>query len=428
MSPHILILGGGFAGVSTATRLEKALKPAEATISLISRENFTVFTPMLPEVSSGGLEPRHVVTPVRAQLHRTNFYLGEIANIDLAHKSVEIEHIMLGRRQKLAYDHLVFALGSVTSTFGLPGVEERALPLKTLEDAERLRNHVVAMLETADVTADPAARKRLLTFVFVGGGFTGVEATGEMVDLFHSVCRFYRMIDPGEIKVVLVEGGHKLLPELQDGMGEYSARALAKRGVSVMLDAPVGGADADGLNFTNGDHIPTATIVWSAGMRPSPLVTTLPIETRRGAIVTRSDMSVPGQECLWAIGDCAAIPDPDSSNGKSYPPTAQHAIREGPILAENIVAVLRGKPTTPFRYRSIGMMASLGRRRGVAGLHGKFLLTGFIAWLLWRTYYLARLPGLDRRLRVTFDWTLDLLFARDISELRVYAKKKEQIE
>jgi NADH dehydrogenase len=371
------------------------------------------------------LEPRHVVTPVRAQLHRTNFYLGEVVTIDLAHKSVDIEHTMLGRRQTLAYDHLVFALGSVTSTFGLPGVRERALPLKTLEDAERLRNHVVAMLETAAVTADSAARKRLLTFVFVGGGFTGVEATVEMVDLFHSVCRLYHTIDRCEITVILVEGGPKLLPELQAGMGEYSARALTKRGVRVMLDTLVAGADADGLNFKNGEHISAATIVWSAGVAPSPLVATLPIETRRGFILTQPDMSVPGQGCLWAIGDCAAIPDPDSADGKPYPPTAQHAIREGPKLAENIVAVLRGKPTTPFRFRSIGMMASIGHRRGVAGLHGKLLLTGFLAWLLWRTYYLARLPGLDRRLRVTFDWTLDLVFPRDISELRVYAKKKE---
>jgi NADH dehydrogenase len=424
MSKHIVILGGGFAGVTTATRLEKILKPEEATVSLISRENFTAFTPMVPEVSSGGLEPRHVATPVRAQLRRTNFYLGEVLGVDLLGKSVEIEHTMLGRRQTLAYDHLVFALGSVTSSFGLPGIEERALPLKTLEDAERLRNHVVAMLETADVTTDAAARKRLLTFVFVGGGFTGVEATGEMVDLFRSVRRFYRTIDPGEIDVVLVEGGRKLLPELQEGMGEYSARALTKRGVRVLLDALVAGADEEGLLLKNGERIPAATIVWSAGVKPSPLLATLSLQTQRGALVTNRDMSVPGREHLWAIGDCAAIPDPDSADGRPYPPTAQHAIREGPVLAENIAAALCGNATKPFRYRSIGMMASLGRRRGVAGLHGKFLLTGFFAWLLWRTYYLARLPGLDRRLRVTFDWTLDLLFPRDIAELRVYAKNR----
>jgi NADH dehydrogenase len=264
----------------------------------------------------------------------------------------------------------------------------------------------------------------LLRFVFVGGGFTGVEATGEMVDLFRSVCRFYPGIDPKEIDVVLVEGGSKLLPELQEGMGEYSARALTQRGVRVMLNALVAGADADGLNLKNGEHISAATIVWSAGVKPSPLLATLPILTQRGAIVTNSDMSVPGQEHLWAIGDCAAIPDPDAPGGRPYPPTAQHAIREGPVLAENIAATLRGQPTKPFRYRSIGMMASIGRRRGVAGLRGKFLLTGFPAWLLWRTYYLARLPGVDRRLRVTFDWTLDLLFARDISELRVYTEKR----
>ncbi|HEY0797962.1 MAG TPA: FAD-dependent oxidoreductase, partial [Candidatus Baltobacteraceae bacterium] len=313
----------------------------------------------------------------------------------------------------------VFALGSVTSTFGLPGVEERALPLKTLEDAERLRNHMVAILEAADVTTDPAARRRLLRFVFVGGGFTGVEAAGEMLDFFRSVSHFYRTIDRKEIEVVLIEGGHKLLPDLQAGMGEYSARALSERGVRVMLDTLVAGADADGINLRNGEHIATDTIVWSAGVRPAPLIATLGLATRRGAIITSEDMSIPDHPGLWAIGDCAAIP---TQTGDTHPQTAQHAIREGPSLAANIVATLRNLPTKPFRYQSLGMMASLGGRRGVAGLGGKYLLTGFLAWVLWRTYYLARLPGLDRRLRVTFDWTLGLLFPRDIAELRVYSK------
>jgi NADH dehydrogenase len=420
---RIVILGGGFAGIATARRLERLLRPSEAQITVVSRENFSLFTPMLPEVSSGNLESRHVVTPVRAQLRYARFILGEVRAVDLQAKTVDVEHIMLGSRQTLAYDQLVFALGAVTSTFGLPGIAERAFPLKSLEDAERLRNHVIAMLELADVTSDALERTRLLTFVFVGGGFTGVEAAGEMVDFFKSAVRFYRSIDPREIEVVLVEGGKKLLPELQAGMGEYSAKNLEQRGVRVLVGTHVAGAYGDGLRLADGTVIATATIVWSAGVKPSPAVASSPIGSGRGgAIPVNADLSVPNFPGVWALGDCAAIPAPD---GGRYPPTAQHALREGPFLAENIAAVLHGRPTKPFRYDSLGMMASLGGRRGVAGFRGKFLLTGFLAWLVWRTYYLLRLPGLDRQARVAFDWTLGLMFPRDISELRVYTQSAQ---
>jgi NADH dehydrogenase len=421
--PHIVILGGGFAGMATALRLERRLRRDEASISLVSRENFTVFTPMLPEVSSGGLEARHIVTPIRAQLRRTKFLLGDVDGVDLAARTVVVEHSILGKRTTLEYDHLVFSLGSVTSTFGLPGVAERSLPLKTLEDADRLRNHVIAMLEVADVTKDPTERERLLTFVFVGGGFTGVEAAGEMVDFFKSVFPYYRSIARSELKVLLVEGGRKLLPDLQAGMGEYSAKALTRRHVDVLLGDIVKGIDEHGLRLASGRLLRAATIVWSAGVRPSPLIAQLGLATHRGAIVVNADMSVKDRPGLWAIGDCASIPDRD---GKPYPGTAQHAIREGPTLADNIVATLRGTPTKPFRYTTIGMMASLGGERGVAGLWGRFLLTGFVAWFVWRTYYLLRLPGIDRRFRVALDWTLGLVFRRDIAELRVYSHRTEK--
>ncbi len=421
MPARILILGGGFAGLATARKLERTLRPGEAEMTLISRENFTLFTPMLPEIGSGNLETRHVVTPVRAQLRRTSFVLGDVRAIDLEAKHVTVEHTIMGTMRTLPYDQLVIGLGSVTSTFGLPGIAERSIPYKTLEDADRVRNHVIAMLETADVTTDPVLRKRYLTFVFVGGGFTGVEAAGEMADFFHSTKRYYPNIDIADIEVVLVEGGKKLLPDLQAGMGEYSEGALRKRGIRVMTETMVAGADDVGLQIKDGPTIPTATIVWSAGVKPSPVVSDLSIATGRGgSIIVANDLSVPNFPGVWAIGDCAAVPDPDEP-GKSYPATAQHAIREGPVLAGNIVATLRGTETKRFRYRAMGMMASLGARRGVAGLQGKFLITGFFAWLLWRTYYLARLPGLDRQLRVAFDWTLGLFFPRDIAELRVYS-------
>ncbi len=424
MSARILILGGGFAGLATARKLERILRPGEADIVLVSRDNYSLFTPMLPEVGSGNLETRHVVTPVRAQLRRTTFVLADVCAVDLAAKTVEVEYTIVGVKKTLEYDQLVFALGSVTSTFGLPGIAERSFPYKTLEDADRLRNHAIAMLELAAVTPDPAERKRLLTFVFVGGGFTGVEAAGEMADFFRSTRRFYPSIGADEVEVVLIEGGKKLLPELQAGMGEYSAKALSRRGVRVLTNVPVAGADARGLQLRDGETIRTATIVWSAGIKPSPVVAALSIGTGRGgAIVVRRDFSVPDYPGVWAVGDCASIPD---AAGKPYPPTAQHAIREGPALAANIVATLRGRPTKEFDFTSFGMMASLGARSGVAGLRGGFLLTGFLAWFLWRTYYLARLPGIDRRLRVSFDWTLGLLFPRDIAELRVYSRAAQQ--
>jgi len=418
---RILILGGGFGGMTTARELERLLRPDEAEITIVSRDNFSLFTPMLPEVSSGNLETRHVVTPVRAQLRRSHFILADIRSIDLQARTVELVSILNDARRTEDYDQLVFAVGSVTSTFNLPGIAERSLPLKTLEDAERLRNHAIAMLERADDALDPVQRKRLLTFVFVGGGFTGVEAAGEMVDFFKSILRFYPRVSPSEVEIYLIEGGKKLLPELQAGMGEYSARALERRGVRVWLEALVAGADDEGLRLKDGRTLRTATIVWSAGVKPSPLVTGLPIATGRGgSIGVAPDLSVPGYPGVWAIGDCASIAHP---KGGTYPATAQHAIREGPVLAANIVATLRGEPTKTFAYEAMGMMASLGGRRGVAGIRGKWLLTGFWAWALWRTYYLLRLPGRDRQFRVAFDWSLGLIFPRDIAELRVYTRR-----
>ena len=428
----IVILGGGFAGVAVAHRLERRLRAGEADIALVSRDNFTLFTPMLPEVSSGGLELRHIVTPVRAQLRRTTFVLGEIASIDLDARIVEARHPLTGDLTRLVYDQLVLALGSVTSTFGIPGVVEHTLPLKTLEDAEALRNRVVANLEQAVVTPDGPARERLLTFAFVGGGYTGCEAAGELIDFFHSVMRYYPSLRRDEVQMILIEAGAALLPDLPAAMGRYTTRNLARRKVELILGDGVAHIDEGGITLQSGTRIATANVVWSAGVRPSPVLKDLPgVEhARNGGLVVNRDMSVIGRDGVWALGDCAWIPakaDADLSDVTAwYPATAQHAIREGPSLADNIVAALRGEPTKPFRYTSLGTMASLGARRGVAALPGGFVLTGFLAWFLWRTYYLARLPGLDRRLRVTLDWTLGLIFPRDIAELRLYTERGQQ--
>jgi NADH:ubiquinone reductase (H+-translocating) len=405
--------------MAVARRLERRLRPQEAEIVVLSRENYTLFTPMLPEVTSGELEVRHVVTPVREQLRRSRFVLADVDEVDVRASTVRYHHVLTGRSVLQPYDHLVLALGAATSTFGLPGVEEYTWALKTLDDADALRNHSVWLLELADTIDDELRRKRLLTIAVVGGGFTGVEAAGEIVQLFRSVLRFYKRLRLAEVKMILVEAGLTLLAGLPAKMGEYSRRVLERDGVEVVTGDGVTGAESTGLNLQSGRRIETETIIWSAGVQPSPTVakTALP-KTKRGAIETQSDMRVvgiAGVAGVWALGDCASIPDPE---GGVYPATAQHAIREGPALADNIVAAMRGKPTKPFRYTSLGMMAALGGRKAVAQLPGNRVITGFIAWFLWRTYYLLRLPGLDRKLRVAFDWTLELIFPRDTAELR----------
>ena len=421
---RVLVLGSGFGAIAVAHGLERRLRRGEAEIVMISRENFSLFTPMLPEVSSGEIDVRHIVTPVRSQLRRTRFILGEVKALLPRERAVQFTHILTGDNEEMHYDHLVVAIGSVTSTFGLPGVAERVFALKTLEDAGILRNRLMWLLELADAVSDEIERKRLLSIVVVGGGFTGVETTGELVELFRSVVRYYPNVKRSDIRIVLVEGGASLLQGLPARMGEYSQRDLVRRGVEVLLGDGVASADDQGLMLASGKRIETRTIVWSAGVRPNPQLSSgsgLPL-TKRGLIAVERDLSVPGFPGVWALGDSAAIPD---GAGGTYPQTAQHAIREGPVLARNIVATLRGEPTKPFRYDALGMMASLGGRKAVAELPGRRVLTGFPAWFLWRSYYLSRLPGLDRKLRVAFDWTLELLFPRDISELRIYSERAQ---
>lgn len=420
---RIVILGGGFGGLAVATHLEAHSSERESEITLISRENFSVFTPMLPEVSSGALDVRHVVTPIRTQLRRTNFLLADVSRIDPQARRVQYVHTLTGRSDYAEYDQLVVALGSSTSTFGLPGVAERVFALKTLEDAGILRNRLVWLLELADATTDAERIERYLTVAVVGGGFTGVEAAGELIELFRSVAHFYKHVRRENLRIVLIEGGPTLLPGLPPRMGEYSADHLRGRGVEILTGDGVASADDEGIVLQSGRRIETATIVWSAGVAPSTTIANAPLpKTRRGAIVVDRTMRVEGFTDMWALGDCAAIPD---GKGGFYPPTAQHAIREGPVLAENLLATLRGKPLREFSFTALGMMASLGARRAVAQLPGNRTLTGFLAWVLWRTYYLMRLPGLDRKMRVAFDWSLESLFPRDIAELRIYSERAQ---
>jgi len=411
---QIVILGGGFGGLYAALRLQRLLrKRDDVDVTLVSRENFFLLTQMLPQVAASGIDTRHIVTPVRAVCKRVGFYEAEVKDVDLDAKRVTIAHEQ-GPRHTLEYDHLLLALGGVTNFFGIPGVAEHSIPIKTLSDAVRLRNHALDMLERAELEDDPAVRASLLSFVVVGAGFAGVETAAELDIFVHRAARAYHRFSPADVKVKLVDGGARVLPELRERLGELTKRTLEKRGVEVRLGVFVASADDRGVTLKDDSRVDGATIVWAGGVAPNPLVASLPIADARGRAPASADFVVAGRPGVWAIGDCASIVPPEG--GRPYPPTAQHAVRMGPHVADNIVAAIDGRPLRPFDYKMKGQMANLGERDAVAMLGG-LQVSGFPAWWLWRTYYLLRLPTLDRRVRVAIDWTLDLIFPRDIVKL-----------
>ena len=423
---NIVILGGGFAGVYAALYLEKEFAHDEdVAVTLISEENFLLFTPMLPEVPSSSIEAKHIVSPLRAFLRKLKFQNSTVRSIDIENRVVVVSHCPMCLRFELKFDHLVLALGSTTNFRGVAGVADNALPMKTLSDAMMLRNHIIDLFEHADMQSDPELRRALLTFVVAGGGFAGAETVAELNDFAYTARRYYPNVRPAEVRVVLVHHGSHIMPELSQDLGDYALAKLRKRGVEVFLNTGVLSATAESVELTNQERIRTHTLVWTAGIAPSPLLATLPCaRNKRGQIVVNEYLEVPDRPGLWALGDCAEIPNPQT--GMPYPPTAQHATREGRILAQNIAATLRGGTKRPFIYRPLGMLASLGRRSAVAEICG-FKFSGFLAWWLWRTIYLFKLPGLERKVRVAMDWTLDLFFRRDIVLLKVFMKKAVEV-
>jgi NADH:quinone reductase (non-electrogenic) len=416
---RIVILGGGFGGLYAALRFDRAMKRRrDLDVTLVSRENFFLLTPMLPQAAASGIDTRHIVTPVRSVLRRVKFFEAEVEAVDLGKKQVTIAHED-GPRHVLGYDHVLLALGGVTNFFGIPGVEEHSLPIKTLADAVRLRNRALDMLERAELEDDPAARASLLSFVVVGAGFAGVETAAELDVFVRRAARSYRGFSPSDVKVTLVDGGPRVLPELRERLGEITKQTLAQRGVESKLGVFVASADDGGVMLADGTRVPGATIVWAGGVAANPLVASLSFADSRGKAPATPDLAVIGQPGVWAIGDCASIVPPEG--GRPYPPTAQHAVRMGPHVAENILASIDGRPLRPFDYRMKGQMANLGERDAVA-MFGGLQVSGFPAWWIWRTYYLLRLPTLDRRVRVAIDWTLDLIFPRDIVKLAPWEK------
>jgi len=385
-----------------------------------------VFTPMLPEVAGGSIEPRHIVQPFRSSLRKTHFELGEVVSASTKRRSVEVRHPLTGQTHDVEYDCLVLALGSTSSTMGVPGAKEHGLPLRTIADAQHIRNRVIGALEVAAKTPDVVERDRLLRFVVVGGGFTGVEAAGELRGFLHSVLRYYRTIDARHIDVVMVQGAERLLPHLAQKFGMCAARSLQGRGVRILTGEEAASLDRDGLKLKSGKRLESRTVIWAVGSEPAPIAKALGLETdKHGAVEVNPDFSVPGYSHVWAIGDCAAIP---KRGGGTYAPLAQNAIREGPHLARNIVAALHGKPTKPFRYRKAGQMASLGDRQALAQLPGNKMLTGLPAWMLWRAYYLSRLHGINKRTRVAIDWTLSLLFPPELAWLPSFGSTETSLK
>src|SRR5439155_10021251 len=314
--------------------------------------------------------------------------------------------------EELRYDHLVLALGSVPNFHGLPGMQDHCFTLKTLDDAQRLRNHVIALLERADVEPDPEERRRQVCFVVAGGGFAGTEMIAELFDLVYSVLRYYPNVREQELRFVLVHSRDRILPEIGASLADYALRTLQRRGIEFLLGKRVAGATSEAMLLGDGSQVPTRTIVWTAGNQPHPLLRALPCERNKaGAVLVDSSLRVRGFDELWAVGDCAEVPDPDKE-GQVYPPTAQHALREGKTVGENVALALRGLPPKPFRFRTIGILVALGHRTAVAEVYGR-QFSGLLAWFMWRGVYLSKLPGLEKKVRVALDWTIDLFFPRD---------------
>ena len=413
---RILILGGGFAGAYTALHLEKRLHHIpDVEIALVARENFLLFTPMLHEVAGSDVEVTDIVRPLRKMLRHARVVIADVEAIDLVKKQVCIRHSGLAHTYDLRYDQLVLALGAVTNFYRTPGLEEHALTMKTLGDAILIRNRVIDALGVADNLPDETERKTALTVVVAGGGFAGVETAGAINDLLREAMKFYPNLKESLLRVVVVDPGDHILPELGMSLGRYAQERLGRRGVEIRLKTKVAGYNGEEVVLDDGTKIATRMMIWTAGITPPPLLSSLPCAIQRGRVVANDCLQVPDWPGVWALGDCALVPDP-LNPGKFYPPTAQHAIRQAATLANNIVAAMRGQSPQPFRFKIIGLLATIGRRHGVAEIFG-WQFSGIIAWWLWRGIYLSKLPGIQKKVRVALDWTLDLIFSKDLVQL-----------
>lgn len=417
VTSRIVVLGGGFGGMYAARALKRRLGSA-AEIELVNAENYFVFQPLLPEVGAGSITPAHAVSPLRFLLRDVFVRKATVDSVDFDRRLVTVFQGVQRRPTEIGYDHLVIALGQAADLSKMPGLEEHALTMRTLEDARRLRAHVIGQLEHAQITRLPEVKRGALTFCVVGGGFSGIETAGEMKDLIDRSLKFYPDIDPSEVRMIVVEFADRILGEMSRGLADYATRTLRERGIEVKLGTGVASATGTQLVTTTGEIIDTRTVVATIGNAPSPVVRRMGLPSERGRISVDRTLAVKGRRDVWALGDCALIALKDAPQGpRDYaPPTAQFAVREAEQLAENIASTIMGGTPQPFDYRSKGALASLGARKGVAQVFG-LELKGFPAWLLWRFYYLAFLPGLTTRIFVLLNWFMDGISPRSVVQL-----------
>jgi NADH dehydrogenase len=436
---HILILGAGFGGFYAAMRLDRTLaRDPDVQVTLVDKDNFSLFTPMLHEVAASDLDPSDIVNPLRKMLRRVTFYEAKVQSIDLHAKSVTTCFGLQQRERVLHYDHLVLAMGSETRFFD-DETRKHAITMKSLGDALFLRNRLIGLLEAAAVEEDPEVRRQTLTLVVAGGGFAGVETIGAVNDFLRDALKYYPQLKEEMLSVVLVHPGNVLLPEFAPSLGKYTGEKLRQAKIEVRLDTSVESYDGATVKLKpappphkNPEHKPehhadpsprpenlhqdiTAhTLVWTAGVTPPPLIQSLPLQKEKGRVVVQSTMESAEFPGVWALGDCAHIPDPKT--GKAFPATAQHATREAVRLAKNIKASIRGGAPRPFTFKTLGQLAAIGKRRGAAQILG-FNFSGFIAWFMWRTIYWWKLPTLEKKIRVGMSWGLDLFFSKDIVQI-----------
>jgi NADH dehydrogenase len=420
---RILVVGAGHVGLYVALRLARRLRGGEAEVTIVDPQPHMTYQPFLPEAAAGSISPRHTVVPLRRELRRhCTVLVGEVTRIEHARRVATLQPIV-GPPREIGYDHVVVAPGSVSRTLPIPGLREQAVGFKTIGEAIYLRNHVLERLDVAATTSDPATRRRALTFVFVGGGYAGIEALAEMEDMARAALRYYPELRPEEMRWVLVEATNRILPEVGVEMGAYTVRELAGRGMDIRLDTRLDSC-VDGLvRLSDGESFAADTIVWTAGVKPHPMLaeTDLP-RTARGAVTCRPTLQVVDAagalvDGAWSAGDCAAVPDLTAEQpGTLCSPSAQHAVRQARQLADNLVAVLRGRRPAEYRHRYAGSVAGLGLYKGVAQVYG-IKLKGLPAWFMHRTYHMSRIPTLNRKIRVVADWTLALFLRREVVPL-----------
>jgi NADH:ubiquinone reductase (H+-translocating) len=410
---NVVIAGGGFGGAMAARELERIMPRQSARLVLVSDVNFMLYTPFLPEAAAGTLEPRHVVTPLREILERTYLRLGTIEAHDPGARSVRLRG-RDGETEELPYDQLLLALGSVSRVLPVPGLNEHAIGFKSLADAIWLRNHVVETLEAANATGDPARRDELLTYVFVGGGYAGLEALAELQDFAADAIESYPRARLHGMRWMLVEATDRVLPEIDAGLADYALRELRGRGIDIRLGTTLEEVRGQSARISTGETLSTRTVVWTAGVAPNPSLRGLSVPLdERGRVPVDERLRVRGMDSVWAIGDCAAVPDP---RGGTCPPTAQHAVRQGPVAARNIAAELGVGTAADFDYRGSAAFVNLGRYKAV-GRVGGWTFRGFPAWWMARTYHMSQIPGAARKVRAVVDWTASLPFRRDLAEV-----------